>query len=200
MNIIYKPSPNFSYKKSRNIEMIVIHSTGGNMPGCLDWLIDKKSKVSCHYLIDFKGYVYQLVEEKDIAWHAGVSEWKGIKHCNLRSIGIELENDNKNQKYTPVQLLKLLDLVADLVIKYNISGDNLVRHSDISPGRKVDPVNFEWIRFKALVLRCVTLRLTRELSCKKKDIKQQNSGSLWQRILQPCLALLGKFYQRNQRR
>ena len=32
-------------------------------------LQSKVAKVSCHYLISKKGKIYQLVNDKDIAWH-----------------------------------------------------------------------------------------------------------------------------------
>ena len=50
------------------------------------------SKVSCHYLINRKGEVIRMVEDKKIAWHAGKSKWKNFKNLNKQSIGIELVN------------------------------------------------------------------------------------------------------------
>jgi N-acetylmuramoyl-L-alanine amidase len=37
----------------------------------MEWLINPEAQVSCHYLIDEEGLVYQLVEEDKRAWHAG---------------------------------------------------------------------------------------------------------------------------------
>ena len=33
-----------------------------------------------------------MVEDKNIAWHAGQSKWKNYKNLNNKSIGIELVN------------------------------------------------------------------------------------------------------------
>ena len=41
-------------------------------------LKNPKYKVSCHYLINRKGDVIQMVEDKNIAWHAGKSKWKNL--------------------------------------------------------------------------------------------------------------------------
>ena len=53
-------------------------------------LTEKKSKVSTHYLITKKGSIIKMVEEKNVAWHAGKSKWKSFINLNDRSIGIEL--------------------------------------------------------------------------------------------------------------
>ena len=58
----------------------------------LQHLLNKRNKVSAHYLLDQKGKIYSLVNEKDIAWHAGISSWKADKLLNKKSIGIELVN------------------------------------------------------------------------------------------------------------
>ena len=54
-------------------------------------LLDPGSNVSCHYLIDRKGKIIQMVKEDQIAWHAGKSIFRGVPDCNDYSIGIELE-------------------------------------------------------------------------------------------------------------
>ena len=36
-------------------------------------LKNKRSKVSCHYLINRKGEILQMVKDINIAWHAGKS-------------------------------------------------------------------------------------------------------------------------------
>ena len=73
--------------------MLVIHYTG--LPSTevsLERMCDPEVKVSAHYLIDEGGVIYQLVNEENRAWHAGVSYWAGETDTNSRSIGIELQN------------------------------------------------------------------------------------------------------------
>ena len=41
-----------------------------------------KSKVSCHYLINRKGSVIQMVKDNYVAWHAGKSKWKNFINLN----------------------------------------------------------------------------------------------------------------------
>ena len=151
MKIISKPSPNFELKAKRRIKYIIIHYT--NLPSTqasLKHLLNKRNKVSAHYLLDQKGKIYSLVNEKDIAWHAGISSWKEDKLLNKNSIGIELQNtgiDGNYEKFPNQQISQLEKLILELQNKYNISNANILGHSDISPDRKIDPgPKFPWQR------------------------------------------------------
>ena len=151
MKIISKPSPNFELKAKRRIKYIIIHYT--NLPSIqasLKHLINKRNKVSAHYLLDQKGKIYSLVNEKDIAWHAGISSWKADKLLNKKSIGIELQNTGtagNYEKFPNQQISQLEKLILELQNKYNISNANILGHSDISPDRKIDPgPKFPWQR------------------------------------------------------
>ena len=151
MKIISKPSPNFELKAKRRIKYIIIHYT--NLPSTqasLKHLLNKRNKVSAHYLLDQKGKIYSLVNEKDIAWHAGISSWKVDKLLNKNSIGIELQNTGtagNYEKFPNRQISQLEKLILELQNKYNISNANILGHSDISPDRKTDPgLKFPWQR------------------------------------------------------
>jgi len=51
--------------------------------------------------------------------------------------------------YPELQMEKVADLSEKLVEQYRIPLDNVVRHSDIAPGRKIDPgPAFPWLEFK----------------------------------------------------
>ena len=79
--------------------------------------IFKASKVSSHYLIGRDGKIINLVDEKNRAWHAGVSRWKGIDNLNNISIGIELENPGHEFGYKKFSK-KSIELKA-LMVDYN---------------------------------------------------------------------------------
>lgn len=137
----------FGYEKAsgRTIDMIVLHSsynTSGN-PYDIDkvFAIWKSYGVSPHYAIARDGTVYRLVEDQNIAYHAGVSEYKGRKNLNDVSIGIEMLNTESDQ-YTKAQYQAVRDLIAYLKSKHPIK--YVVGHDDIAPGRKTDPWNFDW--------------------------------------------------------
>ena len=151
MKLKVKKSLNYS-KKSRdlkNIKYIIIHYTGmQSARESLKRLLDKKTKVSCHYFIDRKGEILNLVDDNKIAWHAGKSKWKRKKNLNDESIGIELQNKGhfKNyEKFTNLQIKSLIKVIKRLMKKYNIKKYNVLGHSDIAPLRKLDPgENFPW--------------------------------------------------------
>ena len=106
MKIIYeKHSPNFNDRKS-NIDIIVIHYTGmKSEQESLEQLCNTSSKVSSHFLINYSGDIFSLVEEEKRAWHAGVSFWNGENDINSSSIGIELDNPGHDYGYKPLDFL-----------------------------------------------------------------------------------------------
>ena len=108
-------------------------------------LQSRVAKVSCHYLISKKGKIYQLVKDKDVAWHAGKSRWKNDINLNSKSIGIELVNKGR-EDYPSVQIKTLLKLLSVLKKKYKINSNFVLGHEDIAPKRKIDPgPKFPWI-------------------------------------------------------
>ena len=112
-------------------------------------LCDPDAGVSCHYLIDLNGKVYQLVEDKKRAWHAGISYWKGKSSINNNSIGIELVDTNTKgkriKKFPKAHMESLICLLKILIKRYKIPNHNIVAHSDIAPDRKDDPgEHFDW--------------------------------------------------------
>lgn len=156
MQIIKRPSPNFNERKNKaKIEMVVIHFTGmKSAEDALNKLTDKNDKnpVSCHYLIDEKGKIYQLVAEEKRAWHAGVSKWREFDDVNSASIGIELYNDGKSE-FPDIQMQALEKLLQDVIKRNKIDKCNIVGHSDIAPHRKRDPgEKFNWNRLAELGL------------------------------------------------
>ena len=111
-------------------------------------LKNKKAKVSCHYLINKRGDIIQMVPENKTAWHAGISRWKNYRNLNINSIGIELVNKGHRfgyEKFNDLQINRLIVLCKNIRKKYNIKKNNILGHSDISPLRKIDPgEKFPW--------------------------------------------------------
>lgn len=146
-DIVQKPSPNFDDRNNRDVSLIILHYTGMKTAAeALERLTDKKSEVSSHYTIDEDGTVYQHVEEKDRAWHAGVSEWQGVRDVNAISIGIELVNPGHEfgyQVFPDVQIKALKELCHEIKNHHEI--EFVLAHSDVAPDRKEDPGElFPW--------------------------------------------------------
>ncbi|HKM95130.1 MAG TPA: N-acetylmuramoyl-L-alanine amidase [Buttiauxella sp.] len=134
------------------VKVLVIHYTADDFTGSLSTLTDRD--VSSHYLIPDtppmsggKPVIWQLVPESELAWHAGVSFWRGATRINDTSIGIELENKgftrqgrvNQFYPFNAAQISVLEKLAKVIIARYQIPPQNVVAHADIAPQRKVDP-------------------------------------------------------------
>jgi len=153
---IVQQNVHFGHRKTagRTIDVIVVHSTFNASGG------DRYDKeriiaqfqrygVVAHYLIDRQGTTYQLVNDHHVAYHAGRSQLNdGSGSLNNRSLGIELMNDTTDNP-TDEQYQALTDLVDLLCSRYPVR--QLVRHSDIAPGRKTDPWNTDWDKIVKLL-------------------------------------------------
>ncbi len=146
---IYSINFNEIPRSPKNIIYLIYHYTGmTSEKRAIKRLTNKNSKVSCHYFIKKNGEIINMVPDKFIAWHAGVSNWKNHKNLNDKSIGIEIQNSGrfgKYEGYSKKQIKSLLILSKILKKKYNIKSKNFLGHSDIAPDRKKDPgEKFPW--------------------------------------------------------
>ncbi|MEA3452781.1 MAG: N-acetylmuramoyl-L-alanine amidase, partial [Patescibacteria group bacterium] len=145
-----------SYYGSREIDSIIIHSVYdalGNDPYSVNGVIEEFRiyKVASHYLIDQKGNIYQLVNDNNIAYHAGSGIMPdGRTGINNFSIGIEMIY-HKTESPKEIQYQTLAKLVRHKMEEYNIPLTNIVGHQDISPSKKTDPWNFDWEKFKKII-------------------------------------------------
>ena len=171
LRIAEYPSPNYD-TRTRAIDLVVLHYTGmqnaeialarlcdpepraGKYPGpWQDADIDPEAslgRASAHYVVDELGAIYRLVPEGERAWHAGVSTWEGEGDVNSRSIGIEIVNGGHDfglPDFPLVQVDAVIVLLHDILARWNLEPSRVVAHSDIAPGRKMDPgEKFPWKR------------------------------------------------------
>ena len=136
-------------RSKKKIRFVIIHYTGMQSEiESIKRLKNPKAKVSCHYFINRKGNVIQMVKDLNIAWHAGKSKWKNFSNLNSNSLGIELVNkghDYGYQNFSNLQIKSLIKLCKILKKKYTIKKEDFLGHSDIAPLRKKDPgEKFPW--------------------------------------------------------
>ena len=157
---------------STRIRFVVIHYTSIDWENSLKVLTNERYEVSSHYLIPEGGddtysdqiKIFQLVDEENRAWHAGISKWEERTNINDQSIGIELVNqaecsvrqgsqyDYTNNyiclfsEFDSDQIDQLILLLKDILSRHDeIKPTYIVGHSDISPDRKFDPgPKFPW--------------------------------------------------------
>ncbi|MEO9897913.1 MAG: N-acetylmuramoyl-L-alanine amidase [Paracoccaceae bacterium] len=130
-------------------EFVVLHYTAMALAeDALRILCSPEREVSAHYLICKTGKLWQLVPEIDRAWHAGEGEWLSLPDMNSRSIGIELDNDGQTP-FEEAQMSVLETLLADILNRWSIPPTHVIGHSDMAPGRKIDPGPlFDWDRLE----------------------------------------------------
>lgn len=132
------------YYSSNSVEYIVIHYTGsaeGTALATSNYFKNSTVSSSAHYVVDGNS-IYQCVEEKYGAWHAGNS------YYNKHSIGIEIccHKTNKKSKsasdkdwyFDNNTLNNVLDLIWDLKKRY--PNAKIIRHYDVT--KKICPAPF----------------------------------------------------------
>lgn len=142
------PSPNQGERRGP-IDMLLLHYT--DMPRVEDavaLLCDPIAQVSAHYVVGEDGRVWRLIDEERRAWHAGVSWWAGESDINSRAIGIEISNPGHSHGYRPFpepQMRAVSALCRDILSRHRIPAHRVLGHSDVAPGRKIDPGHlFDW--------------------------------------------------------
>jgi N-acetylmuramoyl-L-alanine amidase len=152
MEIAERSSPNFGPRRDGlRPELVVLHYTAmASAEAALDRLCDPAAEVSSHYLIAEDGRTWRLVPEPMRAWHAGTGSWRGRGDVNSRSIGIELANAGPAAGLPPFpepQIAALERLLDGILARWSIPPEGVIAHSDMAPGRKVDPgPKFDWAR------------------------------------------------------
>lgn len=120
------------------IDQVVIHDIEGTVQDALDVFQNPSSFVSVHYIVGTDGTVYQVLNEKNIAFQAG-NFW-----YNQHSVGIEHAGFDATgfQWYNASEYLGSAKLVAYLLKKYNIPLDrgHVVAHGTTpSPAIQYEP-------------------------------------------------------------
>ena len=149
------PAINFDERrKGATPEILLLHYTGTpTAEFAIELLTTDRGQVSCHYLVHEDGRIVHMVDEDKRAWHAGASSWAGRDDVNSRSIGIEVVNPGHGPDYRDfpeAQIAAVIALSKDIIARHGIVARNVLAHSDVAPGRKVDPgERFPWARLAA---------------------------------------------------
>ncbi|TGW14594.1 N-acetylmuramoyl-L-alanine amidase [bacterium NHP-B] len=157
----------------RAITHLILHSTQVDARTTTQFFTapQKQTRVSAHYAITQQehhsnpkanipeGCLVQFVRDEDIAWHAGVSSWRGVSALNACSLGIEYVNPSTSRHPQPWSLLPYqqtpdgytwytygdtqmevsIQLINALITRYDIPPTHILAHGDIAPTRRMDP-------------------------------------------------------------
>ncbi|GAA3056557.1 N-acetylmuramoyl-L-alanine amidase [Streptomyces roseofulvus] len=126
-----------------DIRQIVIHDTEGPWDGSLRVLTTPTGGASAHYMVSQAGdKIAQMVENKDLAWHAG--NWTH----NMHSIGVEHEGWAIKEGYwfDPQLYRTSAELVKHLATKYNVPIDreHIIGHDEVALSLDNKTGNLHW--------------------------------------------------------
>ncbi|MFB7516005.1 N-acetylmuramoyl-L-alanine amidase [Streptomyces sp. NPDC056144] len=126
-----------------SIRRIVIHDAEGSYEGTISAFQSATARGSAHYLVRASdGRVAQMVENKNIAWHAG--NWSD----NMHDIGVEHEGYAIKDGYwfTEPQYRSSADLVKFLAGKYGIPVDreNIIGHDEVAGNTNATVAGMHW--------------------------------------------------------
>lgn len=143
------PASSANYGNARAasaIKYIVIHYTGNDGDTAMNnakYYAQNDIKTSAHYFVDSKEII-QSVADLRVAWAVGGSKYASCaqtgggklygKCKNANSISIEICDEQKNGTYYPKSgaITNALKLAKQLMEKYNIPQENVVRHFDVT--------------------------------------------------------------------
>lgn len=133
---------NFNPGSTGRIKYIVIHYCGSvsSAKSNAEYFAGGKRNASAHYFVGHNGEVWQSVEDANIAWHCGAKEYKHKECRNANSIGIELctkttgstANADANWYFEDATVAAAVELTKELMKKYKIPADHVIRHYDVT--------------------------------------------------------------------
>ena len=154
---INKRLTKINYRKGSNKtnKYIVIHyvgATGGAEANC-KYFENIYRAASAHYFVGHEGEIWQCVEDKDVAWHCGATKYKHPYCRNTNSIGIEMCcRNNGGWYFEPATIAATIDLTKELMAKYKIPAENVIRHYDVTGKTCPEPYvrnSDDWNLFKS---------------------------------------------------
>lgn len=160
MEIKKKLTPhNYTAMAKKENLYIVVHYVGSvsSAKNNADYLFSNSTSASAHYFVDEKD-IYQVVEDKDKAWHCGGGLQGNYGHkfygkcTNSNSIGVELCCKKKDGEwyFENKTIENAVELIRYLMDKHSIPIERVIRHYDVTG--KICPAPFVnegvWVDFK----------------------------------------------------
>lgn len=141
----YKAKWNGGTRTTSKIKYIVLHYTANSgtsvtAKGNAKYFSTTTTKASAHYIVDEDETIYQTLKDTVVAYAVGGSKWATSggslygKAKNANTINIEMVSHSLNGVfYIPEATINhAVELVKDLMAKYNITADCVIRHWDVN--------------------------------------------------------------------
>ena len=151
---------NYGGLRAGGVRYIVIHFTAGDGDTARDngvYFARNKVGASAHWFVDETSAVLSVPENR-VAWHCGASVYVHPECRNSNSIGVELcsRKDPDGVYYFAGETVDhAVELVRELMQKYSIDADHVLRHYDVTG--KICPAPFvgagagDWEVFKMMI-------------------------------------------------
>lgn len=130
---------NYTSGRKQNVRYVVIHYVGatGSALQNVKYFHNNYAGASAHYFVGHaseKGQIYQSVAEYNTAWHCGATAYIHKECRNANSIGIELccHVSNGVWYFDKETVDAAVELTKDIMKRYNIPVENVVRHFDVT--------------------------------------------------------------------
>lgn len=158
---------NYSNGDLSRIKYIVIHYVGalGGAEANCKYYASQYIGASAHYYVGFNGEIWQSVEDKNIAWHCGAKKYAHSECRNSNSLGIELcvrnkgtlSDTSRDWYFEDATVQTAIVLTKELMVKYNVSADHVIRHHDVTGKICPNPFVYNhtqhtWDAFKAALI------------------------------------------------
>ena len=164
--LLTKVNYNEARRTWRSINYIAVHYTavpGDTAQGEANAFYSSYQSASAHYFVDEKS-TWQVVRDRDIAWHVGAPVYYHDLARNATSIGIEMcckktstatkSSSDPDWYFHKNTETRTAELVRNLMKKYAIPMEHVIRHADVT--HKVCPAPYvntysKWRNFLSLV-------------------------------------------------
>ncbi|MEY4487537.1 MAG: hypothetical protein RIQ79_45 [Verrucomicrobiota bacterium] len=140
------PSPNHAAEPPHERAGVCFHHTVITFGQTLALMQAITSRVSYHVVIATDGTRARLVADHHVAWHAGVSNFKGRSAANAFLLGVAFAGDTGKTPLTPAQIASALEWMEPRWSKYRWSLEWMTDHRQVAPDRKDDLSPAEWSR------------------------------------------------------
>lgn len=120
-------------EKQGKIEKVVVHYVGNANTSAIanrnyfnNLAQTHITYASSQYIIGLQGEKIQCIPENEVAYHAGSYS------MNRKSIGIEVCHPDNGGKFNAATYASLVELCADILKRYGLTTDALIRHYDVT--------------------------------------------------------------------
>lgn len=140
INTKYANPRNVGGKRTKPVEYIVMHYTGNKGDSAKNnavYFAREAVSASAHYFVDERE-IWQSVADDVIAWHCGGKLQGSDGHTfyqkcnNSNSIGVEMCLLDKSGALRKGTIDKAVPLVKNLMTKYGVDADHVIRHYDVT--------------------------------------------------------------------